>query len=365
METVVEDIELKRKLKNSNKNINDVSFDENEEKAKFLALFPEIVAAVLNKFASVPDIASRVKKMMEYNSAGGSKARGLMTVRAYQRLESPDKITDETMRLARILGWCVELFQTSLIILDDVSDKSTTRRGALCWFRLPDVGVLAINDSLLMLTIVFDMLKENFGDRSCYPDILYTFNETLRHLCFGQYDPPPKDFIQFTIEQFNRYSIDKRSYYTFKLPIYISLLLANKADKNVFDTVEEIFEEMGLLLSMQNDYIDCFGDEKEEGKAGTDIQEGKCTWLAVQALARGGDAARAQLEACYGRSDAASECRVRTLYEELRLPELYRDEERVMTNRILDRIKALPNDNKLPPMLILEMFQMIQDMRVD
>lgn len=48
-------------------------------------------------------------QLMEYNSAGGNKARGLMTVCAYQILADAETITEETMRLARILGWCVEL----------------------------------------------------------------------------------------------------------------------------------------------------------------------------------------------------------------------------------------------------------------
>jgi len=47
---------------------------------------------------------------------------------------------------------------------------------------------------------------------------------------------------------------------------------------------------------MQDDYIDCFGDPEITGKVGTDIEDNKCSWLIVQALARANDEQRAVLE---------------------------------------------------------------------
>ena len=49
--------------------------------------------------------------------------------------------------------------------------------------------------------------------------------------------------------------------------------------------------------SLQDDYIDCYGDPAVTGKVGTDIEENKCGWLVIQALQRVSPEQRKVLEA--------------------------------------------------------------------
>ena len=49
---------------------------------------------------------------------------------------------------------------------------------------------------------------------------------------------------------------------------------------------------------IKDDFLDCFGDPAVTGKIGTDIEDNKCSWLVVQALARVTPQQKAELEVC-------------------------------------------------------------------
>ncbi|GBP64242.1 Farnesyl pyrophosphate synthase 1, mitochondrial [Eumeta japonica] len=155
-----------------------------KRKELFLETWPSISQNILNsnKFADVPDVPKWLKKVYDYNLQGGKKNRGLTTVLAYEMLESPDKVTDEMLKLARVLGWCVELMQAFFVMLDDLMDSSEMRRGSPCWYRVPGVGLNVINDALLIQGVIYQViLKTYFEDKPYYKKIVDLFNEVTKN----------------------------------------------------------------------------------------------------------------------------------------------------------------------------------------
>ena len=78
-----------------------------------------------------------------------------------QRTLSPGKtLTGPDFARASILGWSIEFLQAFFLVADDVMDDSLTRRGQPCWYRNPHVNMIAINDSFLLESFVFTLIKQ-------------------------------------------------------------------------------------------------------------------------------------------------------------------------------------------------------------
>lgn len=85
-----------------------------EETREFLAVFPDIVRDLTDagRHTDIPEVTKRFVKVLQYNVPNGKKNRGLTTVVAYKMFEKPENLTPENIRLANILGWCIELVST-------------------------------------------------------------------------------------------------------------------------------------------------------------------------------------------------------------------------------------------------------------
>eukprot|EP00980_Cylindrotheca_fusiformis_P016928 scaffold5156_cov143-Cylindrotheca_fusiformis.AAC.8 len=324
------------------------------EKARFEAIYPMLRDDMLQHMEShkLPKEAIEwVHEMMDYTVPGGKLNRGTTVVSVYELLNE----TTDTVELAKasVLGWAVEFLQAFFLVADDVMDESPTRRGQPCWYKLEKVGWIAINDSFILESFVFTIIKKHFGASPYYQKLVDLFLKITQNTEFGQLldltsqTPGKVDLTRFTLERYQMIVKYKTAFYTFYLPVAIGMITAGVTDEAAFKLAESICLKMGEYFQIQDDYLDCFGDPEVIGKVGTDIQDNKCSWLVVQALNVCSPAQRKVLESNYGQWDDKKVEKVKSLYRELDLPKVFTDYEEASYASIqedLQKVDCMPKE---------------------
>jgi hypothetical protein len=65
-------------------------------------------------------------------------------------------------------------------------DASITRRGQPCWYKNPGVGIIAVNDSFMLESAIYHLIKGHFKQESYYVNLLELFHETTYQTEMGQ-----------------------------------------------------------------------------------------------------------------------------------------------------------------------------------
>ena len=135
-----------------------------ELKSKFMEVYSGLKSELLNDpaFEFTDDSRQWVERMPDYDVPGGKLNRGLSVIDSYKLLKHGKEMNDGEILLACALGWSIEWLQAYFLVLDDIMDSSHTRRGQPCWFRLPRVGMIAVNDGLILCNQIFRILKKHF-----------------------------------------------------------------------------------------------------------------------------------------------------------------------------------------------------------
>lgn len=133
--------------------------------------------------------------------------RGLAVLEALRVIKGD--VSEEEAFLANAAGWCIEILQAFFLVVssrcnlresavvfpssghlvrvhnlllepalrafvpltpqeDDIMDGSITRRGQPCWYKQEKVGMIAVNDGIVLETLIYAILK--------VPDVPRHFN---------------------------------------------------------------------------------------------------------------------------------------------------------------------------------------------
>jgi geranylgeranyl diphosphate synthase type I len=221
---------------------------------------------------------------------------------------------------AILAGAAMELFQSGLLVHDDIMDRDLTRRGQPSVFAYyaerargeghPDPGHLGESLGICAGDIAYFLAFELLGLMRvpqgtgasvlglCARELAAVGIAQMQDVAWGAAD------AEVSEEQIARMYTYKTGRYSFSLPLMTGALLAGAGQERLRQW-ESLGELMGLLFQIRDDELGLFGSEAETGKpVGTDVREGKKTiyWARLMAAATGRE--RSWLSSLFGNRDA-------------------------------------------------------------
>lgn len=297
----------------------------------------------LSRQGAAQDAIAHIDRMISYNVPHGKCVRGLLVVQAFRAMAP--RATPRQLYQAMAAGWVLEWSQAAALVQDDMMDSAPTRRGRPSWYRVEDVGYAAINDGLILENQIFTLLRAHLGDvnggSECYQRLTSFVFDLLYVTERGQLLDCRTPFGDFSAARWEEIARTKTGIYTFYAPLHVALELAGVTDHAAYERALSFALAVGEYFQAQDDFLDVYGDAAAMGKMGTDIENGKCSWLIVEALRRASPAQRAQLEASYGVEDTAKVAAVRALFDVLKLREAFRDFEKGFARRLYEETSRL------------------------
>jgi len=271
-------------------------------------------------------------------------------------------------------------------------DSSITRRGQPCWYKNPEIGIIAINDSFMLESAIYHLIKGHFRQDIYYVDLLELFHETTYQTEMGQLIDlitAPEDHVdlsKFNLTKHRLIVVYKTAFYSFYLPVALAMRMARIPDSypspvspnetvKPFDIALAILLQIGEYFQIQDDFLDYHAPPELLGKIGTDILDNKCSWVINTALAvldttgasasvtppsyaLEGNAAfnkvrevlsvtrkaeiRAILDENYGRKDGEKEAKVKAALKELDIAEIYNEYEEGVYTKLKGEIEQVP-----------------------
>jgi geranylgeranyl diphosphate synthase, type I len=213
-------------------------------------------------------------------------------------------------------GAAMELFQSGLLVHDDIMDRDLVRRGQPSIFQQyaqkaareghadpAHVGqALGICAGDVACFMAFELLARVRAPAPVLGEVLALCARELSAVGIAQMQDvawgASKDGVN--VDDILRMYRYKTGRYSFSLPLRTGALIAG-ARRDLQEKLETFGESVGLLFQIRDDQLGLFGDERELGKpVGSDIREGKKTILMSFLMEAAPAAERARLEGILG-----------------------------------------------------------------
>ncbi len=296
------------------------SFDPIRERIKTaLRLFFQEKKSELARLNSLgPDASDR---LLEF-TLGGKMIRGCLVNLGYS-VCGGSRTGAASAGAVITAGAAMELFQSGLLVHDDIMDGDLLRRGKPSIFQQyaqqaareghadpPRVGeALGICAGDVAYFLAFELLARMEAPPPVIAEVLGLCARELTAVGVAQMqdvvwgasrrDVSDEDILKMYTFKTGRYS--------FCLPLKTGGLFAG-AGQRLLGLLESLGESLGLLFQIRDDELGVFGDEQELGKpVGSDVREGKKTLFRARLMAAARAEERRRLEGIFGNPNCSKD----------------------------------------------------------
>ena len=248
-------------------------------------------------------------------SNGGKRLRPTLLLAAY------DLYSDD-LAPALPAAAAVEVFHNFTLLHDDVMDNAAVRRGRPSVFAKWGLNTALLSGDV-MLIAAYKLLQRS--PAHLLPRLLDVFNTMAVQVCEGQqYDMDFESRAKISVVEYMR-MIELKTSALLGGAVTLGAVLGGASDEDCRN-LERYAVEMGMAFQLQDDLLDCYGDEKLLGKRiGGDILEGKKTFLMIMAMSLADEQQRSVLRTAHldrTLSDEQKIARVREIYDALEVPRI-------------------------------------------
>ncbi len=209
-------------------------------------------------------------------SMGGKRLRPMLMLLCYSVFR-PD------WQKALPAATALELYHNHTLLHDDLMDHADVRRGKPTVHRRWDENTAILSGDTMLLMAARQMAQQRIGR---HEEANECFLKSAIEICEGQqYDVNFEKRHDVTEEEYIE-MIRLKTSVLLGCAAKIGALLAGASDKDC-NILYSFAEKIGLAFQLQDDYLDCFGNEQTFGKRiGGDILCGKKTFMTVSAMQR-------------------------------------------------------------------------------
>ena len=218
-------------------------------------------------------------------SKGGKRVRGIL-IKLGQLLNDVDN--NSYLPLATAF----EIFQTAVLIHDDIIDEAIERRGLPTITSLNE-GHNGISKAICIGDLGFFLAYKIINETKFSPEVKYKlekcFTDTLLNTVVGEIidvELPLKDFnYHLNMEDKEIYEIyvNKTSWYTFIGPLLLGAISVEMDEKKL-KSIIDIGINLGIAFQIKDDLLGLYSTDKDMGKTLNDIKENKQTIIYKYAI---------------------------------------------------------------------------------